>query len=122
MLNKKIVIVILVFLIVILAVKIIYQSQEHFDNKLPIIKGTDHIFIHIPKNGGTSFCEKYLDRQAGHRKANTYSIPQLKKKKKKVQKSSRIMLCYKYFKSDKHIDKKYGHPEHHEYQKSTLNL
>mgnify|MGYP003983838245 CR=1 FL=1 len=120
MLNKKIVIVILVFLIVIMALKIIYRSQEHFDDKLPIIKGTDHIFIHIPKNGGTSFCDKYLDTQAGHRKADTYSIPQLKKSVAIVRNPyTRIASCYKYFKSDKtYWTQKYGHPEHHEYCKN----
>jgi len=120
MLGKKIVIVILVFLIVIVTLKIKFQSNENFSNKLPIIKGTDHIFIHIPKNGGTSFCDKYLDTQVGHRKAETYTIPQLKKSIAIVRNPyTRIVSCYKYFKSDKtYWTKTYGHPEHHEYCKN----
>ena len=35
------------------------KVKETFNLNNAKIKNTDYIFIHIPKNAGTSFCKKY---------------------------------------------------------------
>jgi hypothetical protein len=109
-----ILIILIIFLFIINKKK---NKFEYFTN-LPYIKNTDYIFIHIPKNGGTSFCKKYLNFQVGHHKASTYNKNILKKSLAIVRNPySRLISCYKYFKMKNNFWYKINgvEPKYHKY-------
>ena len=119
--NKNI-IVFLVILILILFLLNISKNKYFVDTNLKSrILNTDYIFIHIPKNAGTSFGKKYCGKEVGHRRANSYDIKDLKKSVAIIRNPyDRIKSCYKYFKMDNNYwSKKYGNPKYHDYCKKN---
>jgi hypothetical protein len=83
------------------------------------VKNTNYIFIHIPKNAGTSFSKTYCKKEVGHTTAQTYSIEELKKSIAIIRNPyDRLISCYNYFKmNNNYWSKKYGNPVHHDYCK-----
>jgi hypothetical protein len=97
------------------------KVKETFNLNNAKIKNTDYIFIHIPKNAGTSFCKKYCVGQVGHAIAKIYNIDQLKKSIAIIRNPyDRIISCYNYFKMNNNYWKqKYGLPQHHVFCKNN---
>lgn len=89
------------------------------------IKNTNYYFIHIPKNAGTSFAEKYCLKQPGHKKAKQFDIPKLKKSVAIIRNPyDRLISCYNYFKMDNTFwsKKEKKLPKYHEYcKKNSFN-
>ena len=94
------------------------EDKKKFKSR---ITDTDYIFIHIPKNAGTSFSNKYCSNQVGHRRANSYNIKYLKKSVAIIRNPyDRLKSCYKYFKMDNNYwSKRYGNPKYHNYCKNN---
>ena len=109
-------------ILILLLIFINYKNTEFFNNKQKsLIKNTDYIFIHIPKNAGTSFSKKYCGNEVGHTKANSYNIKELKKSAAIIRNPyDRLKSCYKYFKMDNNYwSKKYGNAKYHDYCKKN---
>ena len=114
--------IVILIILILLLIFINYKNTEFFNNKhKSLIKNTDYIFIHIPKNAGTSFSKKYCGNEVGHTTANSYNIKELKKSAAIIRNPyDRLKSCYKYFKMDNNYwSKKYGNPKYHDYCKKN---
>lgn len=104
-------------LLILLLIYILFRNDT-FDNFTNFeIKNKKYLFIHIPKNAGTSFSKKYCKKEVGHRTSNTYTIKELKNSVAIVRNPyDRLISCYNYFKmKNNYWSKKYGNPVHHDY-------
>ena len=114
--------IVILIILILLLIFINYKNTEFFNNKQKsLIKNTNYIFIHIPKNAGTSFSKKYCGNEVGHRNANSYDIKELKNSVAIIRNPyNRLKSCYKYFKMDNNYwSKKYGNAKYHEYCKKN---
>ena len=124
----------LIIIVILILFTYYFNSKEYFKTKpLNLIyitkqknnklykENSNYIFIHIPKNAGTSFSKKYIGHETGHQNANTYDVSTLKKSVAIIRNPyTRLQSCYKYFKMDNNYwSKKYGNPMHHEYCKKN---
>ena len=120
---KNIILFLVILLLILLLIFINNINKESFvdTNLKSRILNTDYIFIHIPKNAGTSFGKRYCGDAVGHDRANSYDIKDLKKSVAIIRNPyDRLKSCYKYFKMDNNYwSKQYGNPKYHDYCKKN---